>query len=74
MYARFDFGAVARWTTASARMIRASGIPTSATDCAAAVAVCRAEGSAMPTSSAALIMSLRAMKRGSSPALSILAR
>ena len=52
-YAAFDFGASARWTTAWARMIRASGMPIWATACIAATAVSSAVGSAMPTSSLA---------------------
>ena len=55
-------------------MIRASGIPIRATAWAAATAVCRAVGSAIPTSSLAAIMIRRAMNRGSSPASSIRAR
>ena len=55
-------------------MIRASGMPISATACAAATAVCSALGSAMPTSSAAAITMRRAMNRGSSPAAIIRAR
>ena len=70
----FDFGAVARWATAWARMIRASGMPISATACAAATAVCRAVGSAIPMSSLAEIINRRATNRGSSPASSIRAR
>ncbi len=65
---------MARWTTACARTIRASGMPIIATDCAAATAVSSADGSAMPTSSDAEIISRRATKRGSSPAWSIRAR
>ena len=55
-------------------MIRASGIPIWATACIAATAVCKAVGSARPTSSEAAMTTRRAMKRGSSPASSILAR
>ena len=74
VYAAFDFGASALCTTAWARMIRASGIPIWATACIAATAVCRAVGSARPTSSEAAMTTRRAMKRGSSPASSIRAR
>ena len=51
VYAALLLGASALWTTAWARMIRASGIPIWATACMAATAVCSAVGSAMPTSS-----------------------
>ena len=44
----FDFGAVARYTTAWARLSCASGSPTYSTACAAAVASGSASGSAMP--------------------------
>ena len=70
----FDFGASAAWMVAWARMIPPSGIPIIATAWAAATAVCRALGSAMPMSSLARITSLRAMKRGSSPASIMRAR
>ena len=73
-YAALDLGAIARWTTAWARTIRASGMPICATACIAATAVCRADGSAMPTSSLAAMTIRRATKRGSSPASSIRAR
>ena len=69
-----DFGASALWTTAWARMIRASGMPIWATACIAATAVCSAVGSAIPTSSLAAMTMRRAMNRGSSPASSIRAR
>ncbi len=55
-------------------MIRASGIPIWATACMAATAVWSAVGSPSPTSSDAEMTIRRAMKRGSSPASSILAR
>ncbi len=74
MYAAFDFGAVARYTTASASGMRPSGIPMNCTASAAATAIVSACGSAMPMSSAALMMMRRAMKRGSSPASIIRAR
>ena len=70
----FDLGAVARWTVACARWSAHSGKPISWTACAAAVAVCRAVGSAMPTSSVAWITSRRAMNLGSSPASIMRAR
>ena len=70
----FDFGAVAKWTVACAKVSFASGMPISATVCAAATAVCSAIGSAMPMSSLARISSRRAMNRGSSPATRIRAR
>lgn len=54
--------------------IRASGMPTMATACAALTQVVRTSGAAMPTSSEAAIMTRRAMKRGSSPASIIRAR
>ena len=60
----FDFGAVARWITAWARLSCASGRPTYSTACAAAVATVSAVGSAMPTSSLAKITIRRAMNRG----------
>ena len=69
-----DFGAVARWTVACARLSAHSGKPISWTACAAAVAVCSAVGSAMPTSSLAWITRRRAMNLGSSPASIIRAR
>ncbi len=69
-----DLGAVARCTVACARVSCASGIPISCTVCAAATAVSNAVGSAIPMSSLARIISLRAMNRGSSPAVSIRAR
>ena len=74
VYAAFDFGASALWTTACARMIRASGMPICATACIAATAVWRALGSASPMSSDAAMTTRRAMNRGSSPASSIRAR
>ena len=46
--ARFDFGAVARWTTACARFSCASGSPTNSTARAAASATRSDIGSAMP--------------------------
>lgn len=67
-YTAFDGGASATCTTAWASTMRASGMPICATACIAATAVCRAEGSAMPTSSLAAITTRRAMNRGSSPA------
>ena len=70
----FDFGAVARCTVAWASVSCASGNPISATVCAAATAVGSAVGSASPMSSLARIISRRAMKRGSSPAVNIRAR
>ena len=69
-----DFGAVARCTVACARLSAHSGRPMSCTACAAAIAVCSAVGSAMPTSSLAKITRRRAMNRGSSPASSMRAR
>ncbi len=68
---RFDLGAVARWTTAWARLSWASGKPTNSTARAAASATTSAIGSAMPTSSLARITRRRAMKRASSPAASM---
>ena len=73
MYAELLFGALARYTVASDRMIRASGIPTKCTACCAAIATLSACGSASPTSSAAEITSLLLMNMRSSPASSILA-
>ena len=67
----FDLGAVARCTTAWARLSCASGRPTLCTAWAAAVATSSACGSAMPTSSLAKITMRRAMNRGSSPATSM---
>ena len=69
-----DFGARARWMTAWARLIRASGRPTNSTACAAATATGSADGSAIPMSSLACTISRRAMNRGSSPASIIRAR
>ena len=68
------FGASVRWMTAWARLIRASGIPISATASAAATAASSEVGSARPMSSEARITSRRAMNRGSSPASTIRAR
>ncbi|SKU04424.1 Uncharacterised protein [Mycobacteroides abscessus subsp. abscessus] len=56
------------------RVSCASGIPISCTVWAAATASGNAVGSAMPTSSLARIISRRATKRGSSPAISMRAR
>lgn len=70
----FDFGAVARWMVACASVSWASGMPISATVCAAATATCSALGPAMPMSSLARIISRRAMNRGSSPATSMRAK
>ena len=58
---------------ACARLILASGSPTCSTACAAATATSSARLSAIPTSSDAWTISRRAMKRGSSPASTILA-
>ncbi len=52
----------------------ASGMPISATVCAAATATCSALGPAMPMSPLAGIISRRAMNRGSSPATSLRAK
>ena len=68
---RFDFGAVARWITACARLSWASGRPTNSTARAAASATTNAIGSAMPMSSLARITRRRAMNRASSPASSM---
>ena len=72
--ARLLLGAVARYVAAWARLSPASGSPIRSTASAAAVATRSAWGSALPTSSEARITIRRAMKRGSSPAASILAR
>ena len=64
----------ARYMVHSASGIRASGIPIVCTIWNVEFARRRALGLARPTSSAARIHSLRAMKRGSSPPSSILAR
>src|SRR5690348_1757632 len=64
----FDFGAVARYTTAWARFNPASGSPTNSTARAAASATTSPIESAMPTSSEARMTSRRAMYRASSPA------
>ena len=53
MLTRFDFGAVARWTTAWARLSCASGRPTCSTAWAADTATTSAIGSAMAISSLA---------------------
>ena len=66
-----DFGAVAMWITAWARLSWTSGRPTYSTAWAAAVATLSAVGSAMPMSSLAKITIRRAMNRASSPATSI---
>ncbi len=70
----FDLGAIAQAITAWARLIRASGMPISATAWAAATQVCSTDGAAIPMSSLARMISRRAMKRGSSPASIIRAR
>ena len=67
-------GASARYTVAWARLCAHSGMPTCSTAWAAATAIVRAWGSALPMSSLARITIRRAMKRGSSPPSIITAR
>ena len=66
-YVAFDFFDVATYIAASDNIILASGIPTLATACIALFATTNAFGFASPTSSAAAITILLAIKTGSSP-------
>ena len=72
-FSRFDFGAVAMYVVAWASAYCASGSPIQSSAWPAATAICNARGSALPTSSDALMINRRAMNFGSSPAAIIAA-
>jgi hypothetical protein len=66
-----DLGAVARIKVACDKWKRPSGMPTRSKAAAQLITEVSALGSARPTSSLARMISLRRMKRGSSPAYSM---
>ena len=74
LIAELLLGAQATYAAAWESMIWDSGMPMRSTASDADTASISAWGSALPTSSAAQIIILRAMNRTSSPAYSILAR